>query len=253
MKFVLSLIFGFISFSICCGYFTPSKECLSSRREVLTSSIGGILGITITPSKAHGIASAKDQNIPTNLAATSAGRKGCTTNTDPSRTIVTCRDELLTSNSDGRLSSIAATANGVSTSAIRNPSRYSPPWSYLTETEDATVAWKSLIRAVQSVPNVNIVTMMDTDSHYYLHAVAPTVCPPGIPNTDDAALDDLEFVLRPDDKVVLYRSASRTSVFLYPLTQPISDRNSNLKRLEQIRETLGWIELGDPQQGSQPI
>jgi uncharacterized protein (DUF1499 family) len=251
----LSIILGFLTCRICCGYFTHSNESLPSRRVVLTSSIGGILGITIKPSRAHGDASVRSQDIPTNLAATSAGRRGCTTNTDPSRTIVTCRGELLDSNSDGRLSSIAATANGVSTSAIRNPSRYSPPWSYLTETEDPTVAWESLIRAVQAIPNVNIVTVMDEDLNhpYYLHAIAPTLCPPGLLPTGDAAIDDLEFILKPDDKVVLYRSASRTSVFLYPLTQPISDRNSNLKRLEQIRNILGWIELGDPQQGSRPI
>jgi uncharacterized protein (DUF1499 family) len=248
----LSAILVSLTYRICSGYFANSKISLPSRRLLLTSSIGGIFGIATIPSKALGDPTNITQDIPTNLAATSAGRRGCTTTTDPSRTIVICRGELLESNSDGRLSSIAASANGVSTSAIRNPSRYSPPWSYLTETEDPNVAWNSLIRAVQDVPNVKIVTVMDKDYHYYLHAEAPTVCPPGLP-TGDAALDDLEFVLRPDDKVVLYRSASRTSVFLYPLTQPISDRNSNLKRLEQIRDILGWIELGDPQQGSRPI
>ena len=108
--------------------------------------------------------------------ATSAGRKGCTTQSDPSKTIVTCTGELLSSppnldastnknnnNNVGmvmeqqrRLSSIAATENGISTSAIKNPLRYSPPWSYLPETNDPSKAWNSLIDAVQSLEQIHI-------------------------------------------------------------------------------------------------
>lgn len=102
------------------------------------------------------------QDTPTNQAATSAGRRGCITNTNPSRTLVECRGELLKYNSERRLSSVSATANGVSTSAVRNPSRFSPPWSYLTETSDAKVAWKSLVNAVKDVDNnIEIVELTD--------------------------------------------------------------------------------------------
>ena len=173
------------------------------------------------------------QDVDTNKAATSAGRRGCVTETNPSRTIVTCNGDVGVYETEGRLRTIAAAENGVSTSAVRNPSRYAPPWIYLTETSSSKEAWKSLQNAVLTTcgsEGVHVEQLTDT----YFHVTVQT----------SIGIDDLEFVLKPDDNLVLYRAASRTSVFVYPLTQPVSDQNSNSQRLDKIRKSLGWDILG---------
>ncbi len=101
------------------------------------------------------------QEVTTNQAATSEGRRGCTTDSNPARTVVTCTGELRKSNSNsgegGRLSGVSATANGVSTSAVRNPSRFSP---------DGKVAWKSLVNAVKNVNDKIEIVELTSDCEY---------------------------------------------------------------------------------------
>lgn len=143
---------------------------------------------------------------------------------------------------DGRLAGCAADEACLSSSAVNNPSKFSPPWapsSVSPEAADAARAWRSLVAAVQDQPGLEVVERDDTGR--YLRATAPTV----VSGLD--AVDDIEFLLRTDSGAApraLFRSSTRQSVFVYPLQQPVPNQKSHFDRLEAIRLRLGWENQG---------
>lgn len=200
-----------------------------ARRAVLHLIAGG-LSLAALPG---GPASAE--------SVTGDSARRCVTVSDPSKTIVTCRGFGLSS--DRRVAGCAADEACVATSAVRNPTKYGPPWrpvSKLEETDRAR-SWRAVVAAVTDEPGLKIVEQDDTVP--YLRAEAQATIPPD-------GTDDVEFVLRDDGGVrLLYRSATRQAVFLYPLQQPLNNQQSHIKRLASIRARLGWEEAGLPADG----
>jgi len=169
-----------------------------------------------------------------------SGRK-CQTLSNPAVTVVTCLGFGL--QSDGRLAGCAADEACIASSAVNNPSKFAPPWApsgSSPESTDAPRAWRSLIAAVQDQSDLSIVER--DDERYYVRAQAPSVV-----NGLDC-VDDVEFLLRVDGAEsaprALFRSATRQSVFVYPLQQPVNNQKSHFQRLEAIRLRLGWENQG---------
>jgi len=187
---------------------------------------------------------------PPSLPATAATITGngdtttrqCITVSDSSKTVVTCRGFGL--NKEGRVAGCAADEACIGTSALRSPSKYGPPWepSSAAEATDVSRAWRSVVAAVEEEPDLKIADR--DDGMLYLRAVGQATVPPD-------GTDDVEFRLTKDGGIrLLYRSATRQSVFLYPLQQPVANQESHAKRLLSIRRRLGWAEAGLPSDGA---
>ena len=130
------------------------------------------------------------------------------------------------------LAKCPAASNCISSTSVGNPSKYGAPWSFAEVTDDPQAAWRSLQEALQQQPHVQIVESDDV----YVHAVLPSRFP-------SRGTDDLEFLMRPEERLVLYRSASRDTQYIYPFAQPLSDFGHHQRRLEEIRGRLGWRPL----------
>jgi uncharacterized protein (DUF1499 family) len=177
-------------------------------------------------------------------AATITGdaSRRCQTLSNPATTIVTCQGFGLTA--DARLNGCSADEACVGTSAVRNPSKYAPPWSppkVSPESTNAARAWRAVVGAVNEEESLTLVER--DDERRYLRAVGTSAVP-------SDGQDDVEFVLRESPVNLLYRSATRQAVFVYPLQQPLANQKSHVERLASIRARLGWEEAGLPTDGA---
>ena len=106
------------------------------------------------------------------------------------------------------------TPNCVSSDALDQPHRVRP----LEIADDSPHAvWQELLKVVRARPRTTIVTCTD----FYLHATESSRI--------FGFIDDLEFQLRPGEKAIAVRSASRVG---------FSDLGVNRRRVEAIRKAL---------------
>jgi len=207
------------------GLFSCSHQSISKLKSFITSAIIVGTAFASIPVKAE----PDDIDLGVNpILPGKCLRKTSSTGV----TTISCRRFGL--DRDSRLLGCNPSENCVSTSAVNTPGKYSEPWSYVSKSNSARQAWIALLELAKYDTLGLGLKLVEADAdNFYLHATSPSKIPPG-------SFDDLEFLFKPLDNIVLYRSSSRDALLVYPFQQPISDQNSNLNRLEKIRNELGW-------------
>ena len=104
------------------------------------------------------------------------------------------------------------------------------------EAGDPDRAFRSLCGALGEEPGVEIVERDAT--RRYVRATATAQVPP------DGTID-LEFRVN-DEATTLLRSATRESLFVYPLTQPVNSQTEHAERLKRIRQRSAGKTWGTP-------
>ncbi|CAM9236379.1 unnamed protein product, partial [Pylaiella littoralis] len=112
--------------------------------------------------------------------------------------------------------------------------RYMAPWSYTGDTQDVSAAFAKLLAAVEKDPQLKLVDQ-DAEGLYILAKAKSAVPPDGF--------DKVEFLFKPADGLVSFRSKSAKNVYAGPVL--VGDGGSNRNsRLEALRKRLGWPEQG---------
>ena len=232
------------SLALSCGL-APSVDSMPRRepmtRRALLSRASACASVLTTAAAARAELTPGDElavSAGDGVKRASGGGGECQTTSNPAITSVKCTRFGV--GKDGRLRGCSALENCASSSAVRSPSKFVPPWSYADVArlrEQPERAWLQLTRAVEAVGGDGVVVVERDDDRRYLHVTAPSKVPPG-------SLDDVEFRLDAETRAVYVRSATRESIFVYPLQQPLSDAGTNMARLVRIRDELAWEDVG---------
>lgn len=164
----------------------------------------------------------------------------CVTESNPQTTTISCRQFGL--KDDGRLQGCQANENCFSTSAS-SATKYSSPWKYSVQTTEQ--AW-ALLRA--AVENRGLKILQADESVHYMLAAEKGNAGKGQPQPAGSSLF-YEFLLKPEEKLVLYRAVVDKTVFLYPLQQPVSDFGVLRDRLQGVLSKTGWVSVAAAGEG----
>lgn len=134
---------------------------------------------------------------------------------------------------NGRLAACPNQGNCLSTSSIRSLDKFSSPWTFENTGDSIDEAWSKLVKIIKEDPLLKLEEL--DNEKFYLRATAKSAIPP-------TGLDDLEFLLRPEDKIATYRTASREAVYVGPVL--LGDGGANQNRLDKLRYQLKWDVVG---------
>ena len=176
----------------------------------------------------------------------------CVTTSNPSTTTQWCRQLGLLP--EGRLRGCQANENCFSTSS-RSATKYMSPWQYeftssissssssSSTTTTATLedeVWENLKGACKG-NGLKILQDKNDGEHRYLLAAEMGS---NVPKQTPGSSLFYEFTLKPSDKLILFRAVVDKTIFLYPLQQPVSDFGALKSRLDSIRDTAKFLQIG---------
>lgn len=165
-------------------------------------------------------------SLPTAVFSMETPKLGeCITESNPQVTTQFCRQLGLTS--DGRLRSCNANENCFSTSS-KAAAKRTKPWRF-TGSADATF---QEIKVAAELEGLKILKVKD--SSYILAAQK------NVPKQPAGSSIFYEFLVRPEENVVLYRGVVDKTIFLYPLQQPVSDFGAIESMFDKILTRCGF-------------
>ena len=170
----------------------------------------------------------------------------CITTSNPSFTQQFCRQLGLV---DNRLRSCQANENCFSTSS-KSATKYLSPWQYEFSTSSSSKSssstsledevWDNLKIACQANGLKILQDKNDGNQRYLLAAEKGS----SVPKQPAGSSLFYEFTLRPNEKLILYREVVDKTIFLYPLQQPVSDFDALKSKLNSIRDSAKFLQIG---------